>query len=176
MPVTSEIAAPDALRDPDDLRPLGDLKTRALRVMKTLAATAALALPVGAAAQGMPMMDLTVGMYRIEAEVAATQDDRMLGLMHRKAMPPQHGMLFVFNTSAQHCMWMRNTLIPLAVAFLDEQGRVINVEEMLPQTEDNHCAVKPAKYALEMNAGWFKTRGFGPGTAIAGIDKVPRAH
>jgi uncharacterized membrane protein (UPF0127 family) len=148
-------------------------------VPKTLvtfvAALAAMAwLP--AFGQGMPMMELTVGMYRIEAEVAATQDDRMLGLMHRKAMPPQHGMLFVFNTSAQHCMWMRNTLIPLAVAFIDEQGRIVNVEEMLPQTEDNHCAAKPAKYALEMNAGWFKTRGFGAGTSIAGVDRAPRAH
>lgn len=141
-----------------------------------VAALAAMAWFPAAFAQGMPVMELTAGMYRIEAEVAATQDDRMVGLMHRKAMPIQHGMLFVFNTSAQHCMWMRNTLIPLAVAFIDEQGRIVNVEEMLPQTEDNHCAAKPAKYALEMNAGWFKARGFGPGSAIAGIDKAPRAH
>ncbi|HEX8989227.1 MAG TPA: DUF192 domain-containing protein [Rhodocyclaceae bacterium] len=140
------------------------------------AALAALTAPVAASAQAMPMMELTVGMYRIEAEVAATQDDRMLGLMHRKAMPQQHGMLFVFDANARHCMWMRNTLLPLAVAFLDEQGRIINVEEMQPQTDDNHCAAKPARYALEMNAGWFKQRGFGPGTAIAGVERAPRAH
>ncbi len=133
---------------------------------------AALASP-GAFAQSMPTMDLTAGMYRIEAEVAFTQEGRMRGLMFRKAMPPQHGMLFVFERNAQHCMWMRNTLLPLSVAFLDEQGRIINVEEMLPQTDENHCAAKPARYALEMNAGWFKTRGFGTGTAIAGVDKAP---
>lgn len=136
--------------------------------------SAAAAVPV--AAQGMPGVELTAGMYRIEAEVAATQENRMLGLMHRKTMAPQRGMLFVFDGTARHCMWMRNTLLPLAVAFLDEQGRIINVEEMLPQTEDNHCAAKPAKYALEMNAGWFKARGLGAGTAIGGIEKAPPAR
>ncbi len=100
----------------------------------------------------------------------------MLGLMHRKSMAAQKGMLFVFDASARHCMWMRNTLLPLAVAFLDEGGRIINVEEMQPQTDDNHCAAKPAKYALEMNFGWFKARGFGPGTPIAGVGKAPPAH
>jgi len=177
MPGTSMIAIPDALRAPNDSSLLSDLKTRASRMSKkTLIAFAAAALPAAAVAQGMPTMELIAGMYRIEAEVAATQDDRMLGLMYRKSMPAQHGMLFVFGAPAQHCMWMRNTLLPLSVAFLDEQGRVINVEEMQPQTDDNHCAAKPARYALEMNAGWFKARGFGPGTAIAGIEKAPRPH
>lgn len=136
----------------------------------------ATALPTLAGAQAMPVTELTAGMFRIEAEVAATQDDRMLGLMHRKSMAPHKGMLFVFDGAAKHCMWMRNTLLPLAVAFLDEQGRIINVEEMLPQTEDNHCAAKPARYALEMNAGWFKGHGFGLGTTIVGIEKAPKAH
>ncbi len=143
---------------------------------KMIAALLAALAANTAGAQGFPTMDLTAGMYRIEAEVASTQDQRMLGLMNRKAMPPQHGMLFVFDGPARHCMWMRNTLLPLAVAFLDEQGRIINVEEMLPETDDNHCAAKPAKYALEMNAGWFKARGFGAGAAISGIERAPRAH
>ena len=136
----------------------------------------ATALPTLAGAQAMPVTELTAGMFRIEAEVAATQDDRMLGLMHRKSMAPHKGMLFVFDGAAKHCMWMRNTLLPLAVAFLDDKGRIINVEEMLPQTEDNHCAAKPARYALEMNAGWFKGHGFGLGTTIVGIEKAPKAH
>jgi len=127
-------------------------------------------------AQGMPVIDLAAGMYRIEAEVAATQDHRMLGLMHRKTMAPQRGMLFVFDIPARHCMWMRNTLLPLSVAFLNDQGMIINVEEMLPQTDDNHCAAKPARFALEMNAGWFRARGFGAGAAIIGIEKAPTAH
>ena len=128
------------------------------------------------AAQGMPVIELTAGMYRIEAEVAATQENRMFGLMHRKTMAPQKGMLFVFDSPAKHCMWMRNTLLPLAVAFLDDQGRIVNVEEMQPLTEDNHCAAKPVRFALEMNAGWFKSRGHGAGAPIAGIEKALPAH
>lgn len=124
-------------------------------------------------AQGMPMIELAAGFHRIEAEVAATQENRMLGLMHRKTMAPQRGMLFVFEAEARHCMWMRNTYLPLAVAFLDEQGHIINIEEMQPQTENNHCAARPVRYALEMNAGWFRSRGIGAGVPIAGIGKAP---
>jgi uncharacterized membrane protein (UPF0127 family) len=112
-------------------------------------------------------------MHRIEAEVAATFDSRMAGLMKRTVMAPQRGMLFVFPEAAKHCMWMRNTLLPLSVAFLDEQGKIINVEDMQPQSDDNHCAAKPARYALEMNLGWFKSRGLGAGFPITGIDKAP---
>jgi uncharacterized membrane protein (UPF0127 family) len=122
-----------------------------------------------AMAEVLPTAELSAGIHRIEAEVAATQSARMTGLMNRKSMAANRGMLFVFEEAAGHCMWMRNTLIPLAVAFLDEQGRVINIEEMQALTEDNHCAARPARFALEMNAGWFKTRGIGPGTPISGI-------
>ncbi len=130
---------------------------------------------VSASAQSLPVMELTAGFHRIEAEVAANNPDRMQGLMQRKAMPQQHGMLFVFPQDAQHCMWMKNTLLPLSVAFLDETGRVLNIEEMQPQTEDNHCAAKPARYALEMNVGWFAQRGIKRGDRIGGIEKAPRA-
>src|SRR5690606_9916606 len=91
-------------------------------------------------------LDLTVGMYRIQAELAHTDATRQRGLMFRKEMPAQQGMLFVFPMLEQHCMWMRNTLLPLSVAFLDEEGRIINVEEMAPKTETNHCAQRPARY------------------------------
>lgn len=120
-----------------------------------------------------PVIELSAGMHRIEAEVVNTLSGRMRGLMQRDYLPPQRGMLFVFDADAQHCMWMKNTLIPLSVAFLDGQGRVINVEEMAPGTEDNHCASKPARFALEMNAGWFGKRGVGAGYAIGGIDRAP---
>lgn len=139
-------------------------------------AVAMLAVPLLAAAQGMPLMELTAGIHRIEAEVAATQQNRMQGLMHRKSMAPQRGMLFVFDADARHCMWMRNTYLPLAVAFLDADGRILNVEEMLPQTENNHCAAAPARFALEMNAGWFRSRGIGPGATINGLGRVPAAR
>ena len=122
----------------------------------------------------MPLTELTAGMYRIEAEVAANDQHRQVGLMNRKTMPAQRGMLFVFPLERTHCMWMRNTLIPLSVAFIDADGYIINIEDMQPQTEDNHCAKVPARYALEMNEGWFAQRGIKPGFRLQGIDKAPR--
>lgn len=141
---------------------------------RLLLLTAVLATP--AQAQGLPMMELTAGFHRIEAEVAANNPDRMRGLMHRQAMPQQHGMLFVFPNSAPHCFWMKNTLIPLSIAFLDAGGRILNIEEMQPQTEDNHCAAQPARYALEMNAGWFAQRGLKPGDPIGGLERAPQGR
>lgn len=128
------------------------------------------------AQSAMPLMELTAGFHRIEAEVAATDRDRQLGLMNRREMPPQRGMLFVFDHENTHCMWMRNTLLPLSVAFIDAKGVIINIEDMKPQTEDNHCAKIPARYALEMNAGWFVQRGIKPGMKLGGMDKAPRPH
>jgi uncharacterized membrane protein (UPF0127 family) len=128
-----------------------------------------------ASAQQLPMVELTAGIHRIEAEVAANNAARMQGLMQRKSMPAQRGMLFVFERDAQHCMWMKNTFLPLSVAFLDAQGRILNIEDMQPHSEDNHCAVQPARYALEMNAGWFAQRGIKRGDRIGGIERAPRA-
>ncbi len=133
-----------------------------------------LVMSVSAWAQNaMPVMELTAGFHRIEAEVAATDQNRQVGLMNRKSMPQQRGMLFVFTQNNTHCMWMRNTLLPLSVAFLNEQGVIINIEDMQPQTENNHCAKVPARYALEMNLGWFAQRGIKPGSKVGGIDKAP---
>ena len=141
---------------------------------KIAAGLAGLLLSGAVLAQGaMPMLELTAGMYRIEAEVAANQPNRMLGLMNRRAMEQHHGMLFVFPERNTHCMWMRNTLLPLSVAFLDEEGAIINIEDMQPQTEDNHCARVPARFALEMNLGWFAQRGLKPGSRIRGVDRAP---
>jgi uncharacterized membrane protein (UPF0127 family) len=128
-----------------------------------------------ASAQQLPMVELTAGFHRIEAEVAANNAARMQGLMQRKSMPAQRGMLFVFERDAQHCMWMKNTFLPLSVAFLDAQGRILNIEDMQPHSEDNHCAAQPARYALEMNAGWFARRGIKRGDRIGGIERAPRA-
>jgi uncharacterized membrane protein (UPF0127 family) len=120
-----------------------------------------------------PTLELSIGMYRIQVEVAHTDPVRQRGLMFRKEMPTQQGMLFVFPQRAQHCMWMKNTLLPLAVAFLDEEGRIINIEEMAAQTEINHCAHQPARYALEMNRNWFKQRGLAAGVHIRGLEHAP---
>ena len=129
-------------------------------------------LSLAAQAQ-MPKMDLFFGMYRIEAEVAASQENRMVGLMNRRMMATHQGMLFVFPENRAHCMWMKNTYLPLSVAFLDERGKVINIEDMAPQTEDNHCAAGLARYALEMNKGWFAAKGIKPGAKLSGIEKAP---
>lgn len=133
----------------------------------------AFAFVLAAPAHAGNLAELTAGMYRIQAELAYTEPMRERGLMFRKEMPEYNGMLFVFPVQAQHCMWMKNTLIPLSVAFMDEQGKIINVEEMAPQTQNNHCARAPARYALEMNANWFKQRGLGAGTQIGGLARVP---
>jgi hypothetical protein len=133
-----------------------------------------LMLSVAWAQNAMPVLELNAGFHRIEAEVAASDQNRQVGLMNRQAMPQQRGMLFVFTQPNTHCMWMRNTLIPLSVAFIDDEGYIINIEDMKPQTEDNHCARQPARYALEMNLGWFAQRGIKPGVKLGGLDKAPR--
>jgi hypothetical protein len=117
----------------------------------------------------LPVVQLNAGMHLIRAEVAADYGSRMTGLMFRTAMPSNVGMLFIFDDLERQCMWMKNTLLPLSVAFIDEHGTVINVEEMQPQTEDSHCASRPSRYALEMNRGWFAARGIKAGSRIGGI-------
>ena len=119
-----------------------------------------------------PVTELTVGMFRIEAEVANQDRTRQIGLMNRTQMPTHHGMLFVFDEPSKPCMWMRNTLLPLSVAFLDEQGKIINIEEMQPQTDDHHCAKKTARFALEMNKNWFAKRNIKAGDLIEGTKSI----
>ena len=149
----------------------------ALRFTITLALGAA---ALAAGAQGvtatLPVAELGAGMYRIEAEVAHTVEARQTGLMHRVAMPLHRGMVFVFPEEAVHCMWMRNTPLPLSVAFIDDGGRILNIERMAPRTEDSHCAAAPARFALEMNAGWFEELGIAPGSVLRGIDRLPAAR
>jgi uncharacterized membrane protein (UPF0127 family) len=134
-----------------------------------LAGLAALQLSVAAHAQPLPVAQLTAGMHAIRAEVVADMASRMTGLMHRPSMPANSGMLFIFDEATVHCMWMKNTLIPLSVAFLDEAGAIINIADMTPHSEQSHCAARPARYALEMNRGWFASRGIKPGQRIGGI-------
>jgi uncharacterized membrane protein (UPF0127 family) len=120
----------------------------------------------------LPAVDLAVGMYLVHAEVADSMSTRMEGLMYRKSMPQGAGMVFVFDENATQCMWMKNTLIPLAVAFIDEAGTIINIAEMQPQSEQTHCATRPARYALEMNKGWFSQRGIKAGAKFRGLEKL----
>ena len=120
----------------------------------------------------LPVVQLSTGMHLIRAELADNMGTRMEGLMYRKSMPQGSGMVFVFDESATHCMWMKNTLIPLSVAFIDESGAIINIADMQPQSEQSHCAARPARFALEMNKGWFAERGIKPGAKLRGLEKL----
>ena len=108
------------------------------------------------------------GMHQIDAQVAATDEQRATGLMFRKQMPQHEGMLFIFERPSQQCFWMKNTLLALSAAFVADDGTVVNVEDMKPQTLDSHCSLKPVRYVLEMNQGWFAKKGIKPGTRLAG--------
>jgi uncharacterized membrane protein (UPF0127 family) len=127
-----------------------------------------------AAAQQLPVAELSAGVHLIRAEVAADYSTRGRGLMFRKSLAPNAGMLFIFDDASIHCMWMKNTYIPLSVAFLDGQGTIVSISDMQPQSEQTHCAARPALYALEMELGWFAKRGIKPGMKLAGLDKLPR--
>jgi uncharacterized protein len=117
----------------------------------------------------LPRVKLSAGMHQIDAQVARTNDERATGLMYRKEMPQHEGMLFVFEEPTQQCFWMKNTLLPLSAAFVADDGTVVNVEEMKPQTLDSHCSDKPVRYVLEMNQGWFAKKGIKPGARLAGL-------
>ena len=127
---------------------------------------------VSARAQ-MPEIALTIAGNKLIAEVAASDPERMQGLMHRRMMPENKGMLFVFTNVSRHAMWMENTFIPLSVAFIDSDGIITNIEDMKPHTRDSHPATKPVRYALEMNVGWFAKRGIKAGAKIEGLEKAP---
>jgi uncharacterized membrane protein (UPF0127 family) len=119
----------------------------------------------------LPTIELKIGKEIIKAEVASTPASRELGLMYRKTLSENTGMLFVFDQKAGHCFWMRNTLIPLSVAFIDDDGKIVNIDEMKPQTEDNHCPTKTVRYALEMNTQWFDKKQISAGRLVEGLPK-----
>lgn len=117
----------------------------------------------------LPIKTLTAGMHRIQAEVAATDATRSRGLMFRKELAPNHGMLFIFEQPNVQCFWMRNTLLPLSIAFILDDGTITNIADMAPMTENSHCSTAPVRYTLEMEQGWFAKRGITAGKKITGI-------
>jgi uncharacterized membrane protein (UPF0127 family) len=131
---------------------------------------------VPAARAQLPEISLAMNGHKLTAEVAQTNPARMQGLMHRRMLPENRGMLFVFDKVGIHGMWMKNTYIPLSVAFLDEWGVIINIADMEPHTTDGHSAAGPAKYALEANRGWFAKRGIKAGARVEGIEQAPPAR
>lgn len=144
-------------------------KPNLLRATLASALSLACAFALAQQAQKLPVIPLSAGIHLIKAEVAATEANRQQGLMFRDRMGQNEGMVFVFDGPATVCMWMKNTLIPLSVAFIDGSGKIINIEDMQPHSTESHCAKKPASYALEMNQGWFKQKNIKPGTAIDGL-------
>jgi len=145
--------------------------------VRRIAAMAALCAAAWASAQEIPQrleqIRLNAGIHLINAELATTPQQREIGLMMRQSMPANDGMLFVFEQPGQQCFWMKNTLIPLSVAFIADDGSVVNVDEMAPMTENSHCSTKPVRFVLEMNQGWFSKRGIKPGFKLRG---TPFAH
>ena len=125
---------------------------------------------------GLPEINLTINKQTLIAEVAANDNTRTIGLMHRRMLPENRGMLFVFPYTTALSFWMMNTFIPLSIAYLDEAGVIINITDMKPQTTDPHPSSRPARYALEMNQGWFAKRGIKAGAKVEGIDKSPPAQ
>ena len=139
--------------------------------MKKYLLIIAIAWAAAASAQ-LPVLQLSAGMHLIKAEVAADFSTRAQGLMYRKALAPNAGMLFIFDEPAVHCMWMKNTFIPLSVAFLDEHGTIVNIEDMQAHTEQSHCASAPVLLALEMSRGWFAQRGIKAGARLGGLERL----
>ena len=128
------------------------------------------AMPAGAKPpEAFPRAKLTVGMFVIDAAVAANDPDREQGIMYRTQLAPNEGMLFVFNEQAVHCFWMKNTLIPLSIAFMRADGTITDIDEMQAETTNNHCPRNNGVYALEMSKGWFSAKGIRPGMKIGGL-------
>ena len=145
-----------------------------LRSASLSALVISFALLAGTAnAQGSPQLELprtklTADMYQIDVQLAQTPEQREFGLMFRKEMPQAEGMLFIFEVPAAQCFWMKNTILPLTAAFIADDGTIVNLADMKPQTTDSHCAAKPVRYVLEMNQGWFAKRAIKSGFRLGG--------
>ena len=142
-----------------------NVRTAVLAVALAAACCAAVAQQ---APQSLPTLRLNAGIHNIQAELAQTPEQRSVGLMHRPSMDAPHGMLFAFEQAATQCFWMKNTLLPLSIAFVADDGTVVNIADMAPQTTESHCSAQPVRYALEMNRGWFAKRGVKPGSRLSG--------
>ncbi|MGH8753487.1 MAG: DUF192 domain-containing protein [Burkholderiales bacterium] len=144
--------------------------------MKHLLAATAFLLSWAVYAAETELVPLSIAGHPVIAEVANSPEAREQGLMYRKHLRGNHGMLFVFPESGVHALWMKNTSVPLSTAFLDEQGVIINITDMMPFSEEQYHADAPAKYALEMPIEWFSKRGIKPGVKVEGLSQAPRGE
>ena len=146
------------------------MTVRLIRLLLTPLLLAASALALAQPAQmNLPRTKLSAGMYLLDVQLAQTPQERQTGLMFRKDMPQHEGMLFVFEQPAPQCFWMRNTLLPLTAAFVADDGTIVNLADMKPQTDDSHCSSKPVRFVLEMNQGWFAKRNIQAGYKLGGM-------
>ena len=152
-------------------------RTSRLRLVGVFAA--GLLASACAFAQDAPQLDLartklTAGMHLIDAQLAQTPQQRQTGLMFRKSMPQPEGMLFIFDEPGQQCFWMKDTLLPLTAAFIEDDGTIVNTEDMAPETTDSHCSKRPVRFVLEMNRGWFANKGIKAGSKLGGAPFAPK--
>ena len=146
-----------------------DVRLHLSRLLLALSALGVLPLAQAQMPQmNLPRTQLSAGMHLLDVQLAQTPDQRQIGLMFRKEMPQHEGMLFVFEQAATQCFWMRNTLIPLTAAFVEEDGTIVNLADMKAQNDDSHCSTKPVRFVLETNQGWFAKRSIKAGYKLAG--------
>ena len=139
-----------------------------LKLRAPLAALLAAASLAAAADSPLPRLQLHAGVYAFNVEVVSTPQQRALGLMGRTRLEDNAGMLFVFEQKGTHCFWMKNTPLPLSIAFLADDGSIVSIDDMQPQTLDFHCPLAPVRYALEVKQGGFHSKGIQPGMRILG--------
>jgi hypothetical protein len=139
-----------------------------------VACALALSPPAALATDELPTATLEINGHKLVAEVATTPEQTSKGLMHRFSLRPDHGMLFVLDRVEMRSFWMKNTFIPLSIAFIGEDGRIVNIENMAPQDERLHWSRAPVRYALEMRRGWFAERGIAPGDRVIGLPAPKR--
>jgi uncharacterized membrane protein (UPF0127 family) len=147
--------------------------THPITTLRLLMLSVALLISSSVSAQGapqtqLPKATLNAGMHLIQVQLAQDFDQRQVGLMWRKEMPQNEGMLFVFDQPGVQCFWMRNTLLPLTAAFVADDGVIVNLVDMKPQSDESHCSKKPVRYVLEMNQGWFAKRNIQAGFKLTG--------
>ena len=128
-----------------------------------------MAIPLVASPADLPTRRLTIAGHALTVEVASTPKTRETGLMNRFSLQQDHGMLFVFEAPQPLAFWMKNTYIPLSVAFVDANGRILNIEDMRPQDESTHWSTGVALYAIEMRQGWFAAKGIAAGDTVEGL-------
>ena len=149
-----------------------------LSISGLIAAVFLVAMPLTASAQvnkSLPVVELSIKNAKLKTEVVADNTTRSIGLMNRFSLAPDHGMLFVFAQSEPLAFWMKNTFVPLSIAYVDSKGVIVSIVDMKPQDESTYPSGAPAMFAIEMKQGWFKERDIKVGDKVNGLDKAGRA-